>query len=137
MSQLLQYLITIISLLPMARPEHPPKESPQEMESTNGSKEEDKNNALTNKTNINQATLQDLLKLPGIGPQKASAILDFRSKHLFGALEDLLKVKGIGKVIFRSIRPLLSIAAVIDLQKEIPETSHTGYRLAKPIKINP
>jgi competence protein ComEA len=48
--------------------------------------------------NINQATLDELVKLPGIGKGKAKAILSFREQNgPFNDLDSLLAVKGVGK----------------------------------------
>ena len=47
--------------------------------------------------NINTADVQELTSLPGIGPVKAEAIVDYRTKNgEFTTLDDLEKVKGIG-----------------------------------------
>lgn len=48
-----------------------------------------------NKININLADLDALQTIKGIGPKRAQAILDYRSKNgLFNSIEDLAKVKG-------------------------------------------
>ncbi|WP_150138719.1 ComEA family DNA-binding protein [Candidatus Enterovibrio escicola] len=49
--------------------------------------------------NINSASEKELmLSLKGIGKKKAKAIIDYRKKHgQFKAVEDLIKVKGIGE----------------------------------------
>ena len=47
--------------------------------------------------NINQAGIEQLIRLKGIGEKKAKAIIEFRQKHGdFSSFEDLLNVKGIG-----------------------------------------
>jgi len=47
--------------------------------------------------NLNSATTEQLLALPGIGPAKAAAILRYRSEHgPFSKPEDLSRVSGFG-----------------------------------------
>jgi len=55
---------------------------------------------------LNAATEVELTKLPGIGPSRAQAILALRQRLTrFRALEDLLRVKGIGRKMLRRLRP--------------------------------
>ena len=51
-----------------------------------------------------QRLITELAKLPGIGPSKAEAIVEFREKEPFVKAEDLRKVKGIGDKLFDSIK---------------------------------
>lgn len=46
---------------------------------------------------INSADTKDLVTLKGIGAKKAEAIIAFRKSHCFKTVEELVKVKGIGK----------------------------------------
>ena len=62
--------------------------------------------------NLNTATKDELVALPGIGPAKAQAIVDYRNQHgPFRNIDELRKVKGIGEKLFISIKPELSIGA--------------------------
>ncbi len=55
--------------------------------------------------NINTATQAQLETLQGIGPVKAKAIIDYRSKNgAFKSLADLEKVQGIGPGLFKQIK---------------------------------
>jgi competence protein ComEA len=61
--------------------------------------------------NINTATKDDLVALPGIGPAKAQAIVDHRKAHgPFKTVEDLKDVKGIGAKRFEKMRPDLAVS---------------------------
>jgi competence protein ComEA len=58
--------------------------------------------------NINTATLEQLVALPGIGPATAEKILAFRKENgPFEAADDLLEVSGIGPRKLARIRPYL------------------------------
>ena len=55
---------------------------------------------------INQASVQQLIDLPGIGEAIAQRIVDFRKKNgPFRRVEDLLKIKGIGEKSLEKLRP--------------------------------
>lgn len=60
------------------------------------------------KININEASVEQLIRLPGIGNKTANAILELRASiGRFSKPEDLLKVKGIGKTKLDRIKPLI------------------------------
>lgn len=55
--------------------------------------------------NINEASLEELDLLPGIGPSLAQRILDFRSEHgPFTSLHQLTEVSGIGEATFEELK---------------------------------
>ena len=62
------------------------------------------------KININQATVEELDRLPGIGTLKAQDIVDYRNSHgPFKTLEDIQNVPGIGNGIFEQIADLITV----------------------------
>jgi competence protein ComEA len=60
--------------------------------------------------NINEATAEQLELLPGIGPARARTILDHRKAHPFKRVEELTRIKGIGKKTFARLRPLITLS---------------------------
>ncbi len=63
-----------------------------------------------NLLDINQASLTDLIKLPGIGTQKAQEIIHYRTEHgSFLNKEDIMLVPGIGESIYNLIKDYITI----------------------------
>lgn len=62
------------------------------------------------KVNINQAKVEQLITVPGIGPAKAAIIISYREENgLFGRLEDLLEVSGIGEKTLERLSQYLEV----------------------------
>jgi competence protein ComEA len=60
--------------------------------------------------NINTADAALLDTLPGIGPSKAVAIVDYRTQHgPFARIEDIQNVSGIGASTFAEIQPFITV----------------------------
>ena len=60
--------------------------------------------------NLNTATVAELDAVNGIGPSKASAIVEYRSKNgPFKSVDDLQNVKGFGKKSIDKLRPELTV----------------------------
>ena len=59
---------------------------------------------------INQATVADLDRLPGVGPSTAQAIVDHRTRNgPFASVDDLLAVRGIGPAKLAELRALVRV----------------------------
>lgn len=58
---------------------------------------------------LNTATIQDLMRLPGIGKATAEKIVQERAERKFTRIEDVMRVKGIGKKKFEAMKPFLSL----------------------------
>ncbi len=78
--------------------------------------------------NINTATAQELDRLPGVGPSRAEAIVALRTKMKhFEHLEDVMRVKGIGRATFRKLRPLLRLdgaTTLVEKHAHAPRPAH-------------
>jgi competence protein ComEA len=61
------------------------------------------------KININSATLDQLVSLPGIGKVYANRIIDYRNKHPFSKKEEIVKIKGIGDKTYQKIKDLITV----------------------------
>lgn len=59
--------------------------------------------------NINNASIEELKMIPGIGPSKASAIIDFRTNQRFETTEDIMKVKGVGQKLYDKIQAYITV----------------------------
>ncbi len=66
--------------------------------------------APTGHVNINTASAEELRGLPGIGPSKADAIVALRRRvHRFRRIEEVMRVRGIGRATFRRLRTWLTV----------------------------
>ncbi len=76
--------------------------------------------------NIQTATEAQLTLLPGVGPARAAAIVEYRADHPFHRVEDIMRVRGIGRAMFRRMRGHLTVEGPTTLTTDIgmgPRTS--------------
>jgi len=78
--------------------------------------------------NINTATVEELSLLPGIGGSKAQAIVSSRERRPFQRVEDILRVRGIGRATFRRLRPMLRVQGRTTLAAAAPARPNASTR---------
>ena len=59
--------------------------------------------------NVNTATADDLLRLPGVGPVTAQAIVSARASAPFRTVDDLDRARGIGPKTLDKLRPFVTV----------------------------
>ena len=85
----------------------------------------------TNLININTATIAQLESLPGVGPNTAKAIIDFRNHSgPFQRVEELLAIKGISKSKLEKLRPYVTVGPATP--KRHSDDSHPASVAAFP-----
>jgi competence protein ComEA len=70
--------------------------------------------------NLNTAVPEMLELLPGIGPAKVHSILWYRQRHPFRTVDELVRIKGIGRKMVRRLRAHLAVSG--------PSTAHAVRR---------
>lgn len=68
--------------------------------------EEKPGNSLVN---INTASKEELMNLPGIGERKAEAIIEYRDNSRFTSIEDIMNISGIKEAAFNKIKDKICI----------------------------
>lgn len=82
--------------------------------------------------NINTASKEELDVLPGIGPVKAQAIVDYRKANgPFKSVDDLKKVNGIGDATFDKLKGDITVSGG---SKAAPKAAAAAPAKAEPAK---
>src|SRR5262249_34969300 len=71
-----------------------------------------KESSLSGPIELNQATVAELQRLPGIGPKLSQRIVDERQKGFFKSVDDLRRVPGIGPKTLERLRPYVTVETV-------------------------
>ena len=66
--------------------------------------------AVDGVVNLNTAPVEVLGLLPGVGPAKAAEIVAYRKKRPFRTVDELVRIKGIGRKMVRRLRVHLAVA---------------------------
>ena len=70
--------------------------------------------------NVNQASTDELARLPRVGPSLAGKIVAHREKNgPFKRTEDLMEVSGIGEKMFTSLKPYVSVSGPTTLTEKL------------------
>ena len=76
---------------------------------TESSAPEDKGASEALSVDINSADAEELQRLPGIGPVKAQAIIDYRNAYGgFVSVEEIMEVRGIGEATYEKIKDYIT-----------------------------
>ncbi|MDC0710762.1 helix-hairpin-helix domain-containing protein [Stigmatella sp. ncwal1] len=85
----------------------------------------------TGVVNLNEATEEELDRLPGVGSKAAQRILAQRAKRRFQRPEELVKVKGFGKKKFQKLKPFLTVTGPSTLTRATARAEASPQKPAK------
>ena len=85
--------------------------------------------------NVNQASADELARLPRVGPSLAGKIVAHREQHgPFKRTEDLMEVKGIGEKMFAVLKPWVATAGPTTLTEKVTSKGTTTAKAAPKTK---
>jgi competence protein ComEA len=87
--------------------------------------------------NINTADAGVLGLLPGIGPSKAAQVVAYRKRHPFRTVDELVRIRGIGRKMVRHLRVHLAVAGPTTATGVVVPASVAPPPLASPPRPPP
>jgi len=60
---------------------------------------------------INNASANELVNLKGVGEKRAASILAYRKQHCFKSVDEITKIKGLGKKFLEKNRDNMEVGA--------------------------
>ena len=77
-------------------------------------------NLANNPLNVNRASVDDLLQIPGLNFRIAQNIVQYRSSQApFDTIDDLTNVSGLGQVTLERIRPYITVGSARELTRDL------------------
>ncbi len=87
-------------------PDHPPAPVAPAAAGEAGSSDE----SAPSRIDINEASVEELCKLPGVGKKRAESIVAYRNRRRFTRPTQLLNIRGIGRKTLERMRPMVYVA---------------------------
>jgi competence protein ComEA len=87
--------------------------------------------------NLNTASPEELQLIPGVGPSRVRNILAYRKAHPFRTVDELARIKGIGRKTVRKWRMHLAVGGPSTAQKVVRPEQPTvpPEQQAKPVPV--
>ncbi len=77
--------------------------------------------------NVNEASAEEIARLPRVGAKLASRIVQHRKEHgAFRRPEDLMQVKGVGEKFFATLKPYVAVSGPTTLAEKVSSAGTRG-----------